>query len=256
MNRRPCTATSNITPFQLLLGTVLDYSSLRVFGSLCYPNLTATTAHKLCPRSTACVFIGYPDDHRGYRCYDLATKRVITSRHVVFDESQFPFRRPLDRLPSTVPSPAAIIDDTPPVRLQHLVAPAPARVPSTPLASATTPATRSSPGDTASATAQSSPSIGATRTASPPTPSTPHADDTEGTPQTTTPPPPSPPRHHMITRAKAGIRRPHPKYVALAATTTSTSPSTSSAASTSPSSSTSTISPLPSSAHAALRDVN
>nr|CAB3463731.1 unnamed protein product [Digitaria exilis] len=153
MNRRPCTATSNITPFQLLLGTVLDYSSLRVFGSLCYPNLTATTAHKLCPRSTACVFIGYPDDHRGYRCYDLATKRVITSRHVVFDESQFPFRRPLDRLPSTVPSPAAIIDDTPPVRLQHLVAPAPARVPSTPLASATTPATRSSPGDTASATA-------------------------------------------------------------------------------------------------------
>ena len=32
-----------------------DYS-LRVFGCLCYPNLSATTRHKLSPRSMACVF--------------------------------------------------------------------------------------------------------------------------------------------------------------------------------------------------------
>jgi hypothetical protein len=43
-------------------------------------------------RSTICVFIGYPADHRGYRCYNLTIGRVITSRHVVFDEAVFPFR--------------------------------------------------------------------------------------------------------------------------------------------------------------------
>ena len=36
--------------------------------------------------------MGYPADHRGYRCFDLTTRRVITSRHVIFDEHTFPFR--------------------------------------------------------------------------------------------------------------------------------------------------------------------
>lgn len=39
-----------------------------------------------------CVFLGYPTSHRGYRCLDLAThKIIIISRHDTFDESSFPF---------------------------------------------------------------------------------------------------------------------------------------------------------------------
>jgi transposase InsO family protein len=109
INRRPCRATGAITPFELLFGVAPDYSTLRVFGALCFPNLSATTTHKLCPRSTTCVFLGYPPDHRGYRCYDLATKCVITSRHVVFDEHQYPFRTPplsTPPLAAITPSPA------------------------------------------------------------------------------------------------------------------------------------------------------
>src|SRR5207253_917762 len=60
-------------------------------GSLCYPNLSATTPHKLTPRLIACVFIGYPSLHKGYRCLDISTHRIIVSRHVVFDEFVFPF---------------------------------------------------------------------------------------------------------------------------------------------------------------------
>jgi transposase InsO family protein len=86
LNRRPCRATGTVTPHDLLLGAPSRYDDLRVFGCLCYPNLSATAANKLSPRSTACVFLGYPTDHRGYRCLDLTTRRVITSRHVVFDE--------------------------------------------------------------------------------------------------------------------------------------------------------------------------
>jgi histone deacetylase 1/2 len=37
------------------------------------------------------VFLGYPSSHRGYRCLDLSTRRIITLRHVVFDEFTFPF---------------------------------------------------------------------------------------------------------------------------------------------------------------------
>jgi hypothetical protein len=68
-----------------LFGCPPTYDHLRVFGCLCYPNLSATTPHKLSPRSTLCVFLGYSDHHKGYRCLDLHSNRVI------FDETSFPF---------------------------------------------------------------------------------------------------------------------------------------------------------------------
>jgi hypothetical protein len=46
--------------------------------------------HKLSPRSTQCVFLGYSADHKGYHCLYLSTNRLIVPRHVVFDEDSFP----------------------------------------------------------------------------------------------------------------------------------------------------------------------
>jgi hypothetical protein len=67
------------------------YDHLRVFGCASYPNTAATAPHKLAPRSTLCVFLGYSLDHKGYRCFDLYSRRVLIPRHVVFDESVFPY---------------------------------------------------------------------------------------------------------------------------------------------------------------------
>jgi hypothetical protein len=50
--------------------------------------------HKLAPRSTRCVFLGYSSDHKGYRCLNFSTNRLIISRHVVFDEDNFPLAAP------------------------------------------------------------------------------------------------------------------------------------------------------------------
>lgn len=81
----------NEVPFTRLYRTPLEYGHLRVFGCLCYPNLQATSPHKPAPRSTACVFLGYPSFHKGYSCLDLSICRIIISQHVVFDETVFPF---------------------------------------------------------------------------------------------------------------------------------------------------------------------
>jgi hypothetical protein len=73
INRRPCRATADATPYSLLFSVPATYDELRVFGCRCYPNMISTSANKLAPRSTMCVFIGYPADHRGYRCYNINT---------------------------------------------------------------------------------------------------------------------------------------------------------------------------------------
>jgi histone deacetylase 1/2 len=112
INRRPCHTSGTSTPYQLLLGEPPSYNHLRVFGCLCFPNQAATTPNKLSACSVPCAFLGYPSYHRGYRCLDLRTRRVITSRHVTFDETQFPFHsEQLQSVPTTTGS-ATVCDET------------------------------------------------------------------------------------------------------------------------------------------------
>jgi len=91
LNRLPSAACLAPMPHHALFGTPPRYDHVRVFGCACYPNTTTTAPHKLAPHSTLCVFLGYSPDHKGYRCYDLTSRRVLISRHVVFDKSVFPF---------------------------------------------------------------------------------------------------------------------------------------------------------------------
>lgn len=90
-NRHPTKTLDFQTPYFTLYGVHPSYSHLRVFGCLCYPNLSSTATNKLSPHSTMCVFLGYPLEHKGYQCLDLSSNRIIISRHVIFDETQFPF---------------------------------------------------------------------------------------------------------------------------------------------------------------------
>jgi histone deacetylase 1/2 len=79
------------SPHSTLFGTESYYEHLRVFGWKCYPNLSATATHNLSLRSALCVFLGYSTHHKGYCCLDLSSNKIIISRHVTFDEHNFPF---------------------------------------------------------------------------------------------------------------------------------------------------------------------
>ncbi|KAL8144195.1 hypothetical protein V2J09_017227 [Rumex salicifolius] len=91
LNITPTATLQMRTPHTALLKTEPDYQSLRVFGCLCYPTLTATTNHKLEPRTRQCIFLGYAAHHKGYKCLDLKNHKIIISRHVIFFETEFPF---------------------------------------------------------------------------------------------------------------------------------------------------------------------
>jgi hypothetical protein len=62
-----------------------------MFGHACWPNLRPYNSKKLEFRSKQCVFLGYSNLHKGYKCQDPAQGRVYISRDVVFDETIFPF---------------------------------------------------------------------------------------------------------------------------------------------------------------------
>lgn len=93
LNILPTKVLGYKSPTQILYQKNPSYSHLRVFGCLCFPLFPSTTINKLQARSTPCVFLGYPSNHRGYKCYDLSARKIIISRHVHFDETQFPFSK-------------------------------------------------------------------------------------------------------------------------------------------------------------------
>ena len=138
------------TPHFALYGTAPSYDHLRVFGCACYPNTSATAPHKLSPRSTRCLFLGYSPDHKGYRCLDLTSHRIIISRHVVFDEDVFPLAgstppTDLDSLLESDPIPpppsAPCLAPLPAPRAAPTTSSAPRAAPSTPPAPRAAPST-------------------------------------------------------------------------------------------------------------------
>jgi hypothetical protein len=99
INTIPSSHSSGLSPFEKLYGYVTDYSSFRVFGCTCFVLHPHVERSKLSPRSAICVFLGYGEGKKGYRCFDPITHKLYVSRHVVFLE-----HIPFFSIPSTTHS--------------------------------------------------------------------------------------------------------------------------------------------------------
>ena len=91
INRMPSVVLQNKSPYEVLFHTIPVVSHLRVFGCACYPLLQPCHAHKLQLKTIKCVFLGYASQYKGYTCYDVVCKCTYISRHVIFDELDFPY---------------------------------------------------------------------------------------------------------------------------------------------------------------------
>jgi hypothetical protein len=91
INRLPATATRPQTPFEKLFHHPPNYTHLKTFGCECWPYLRPYNSHKFSFRSTSCVFLGYSKPHSGYKCLDISSGRIYVARHVIFNETTFPF---------------------------------------------------------------------------------------------------------------------------------------------------------------------
>ena len=74
----------------MLFHSLPSLTTLKTFGCACFPLLKPYTAHKLQPKSSQCIFLGYPPLSKGYICFDPHTQKVYITPHVLFHESEFP----------------------------------------------------------------------------------------------------------------------------------------------------------------------
>jgi hypothetical protein len=92
INRLPSSVNKLKSPFELLFGKSPDYKFLKYFGCQRFPYLRPYNSHKFSFQSKSCVFLGYSKPHLGYKCFDTVSRKTFIARHVIFNESAFPFQ--------------------------------------------------------------------------------------------------------------------------------------------------------------------
>jgi hypothetical protein len=76
--------THKKSSFEFLYEKLPDYSSLRVFGCVCFVSLPSYKRNELEPQSQLCYFLSYGISQKGFRCYDPISRRLRISHHVEF----------------------------------------------------------------------------------------------------------------------------------------------------------------------------
>ena len=80
------------TPYEAWFYTKTNVSHFKIFGSTCFVYIPSQQRQKLDGKSVRCVFIGYSEESKAYRCHDPLTNKLYVSRDVIFDEGEVYFK--------------------------------------------------------------------------------------------------------------------------------------------------------------------
>jgi hypothetical protein len=86
-NRSPTKILDLKMPFEVLYGYKPEVGHLRIFGSKAFAHIPKDERRKLDAKSVKCIFLGYCDDHKAYKLFDLSAHKLIASRYVIFHEN-------------------------------------------------------------------------------------------------------------------------------------------------------------------------
>lgn len=86
LNRCPTFAVKDVTPQEAWSGIKPNVEHFRVWGSLAHVHVPNEKRGKLDDKSNTCILLGFSEESKGYRLFNPATKKVVVSRDVVFEE--------------------------------------------------------------------------------------------------------------------------------------------------------------------------
>ncbi|KAI5313202.1 hypothetical protein L3X38_042376 [Prunus dulcis] len=87
-NRCFTTSVSNKTPFEAFTGRKPGIKHQKVFGCICYTHVPSPLRQKFDDKARKGVFMGYGSGEKGYRVYDLQSKKIVLSMTVIFSENK------------------------------------------------------------------------------------------------------------------------------------------------------------------------
>jgi hypothetical protein len=76
MNRTPTTVVHGMTPEKKFTGNKPDVSHFIMFGSIAYVHVLNKKRSKLDLKVEKCIFIGYSLQQKGYRYFNLSTRKL------------------------------------------------------------------------------------------------------------------------------------------------------------------------------------
>ena len=88
-NRSPTSSLKDSTPYEYWHNEKPDVSHLKVFGCNVFVHVPNSKRKKLDKKSISCVFVGYPEGSKGYKVYNLDTKKFLRNCDVIFLENNF-----------------------------------------------------------------------------------------------------------------------------------------------------------------------
>jgi hypothetical protein len=86
-NRSPHRSVKDKTPYEAWSSLKLEVTHFRIFGSRAWAQIPSEKRKVLDPQSIDYIFVGYPNDVKGYRLIDLSSNWLIIERSVQFEES-------------------------------------------------------------------------------------------------------------------------------------------------------------------------
>ena len=88
MNRCPIKNVKKKVPQEAWTGMNHSVSHLKVFSCVAYAHVPDELRRKIDKKGQKCIFVGYSEDTKAYKLYDLVTRKVIISCDVQFAKNE------------------------------------------------------------------------------------------------------------------------------------------------------------------------
>jgi hypothetical protein len=88
MNRGPTKSVKNKVPQEAWTGMKHNVVHLKVFGCVACAHVLDELKNKLDKKGRKCIFVGYSEDIKAYKLYDLVARKFIISHDVQFVENE------------------------------------------------------------------------------------------------------------------------------------------------------------------------
>jgi hypothetical protein len=104
LNFSPTSSLKNKFPQEAWSGMKSSVSHFKVLRCVAYSHFPKDLRINLDDRSEKCIFVGYSENSKAYRLYNLITQKLIVSRDVKFQEDKYLDNQTSEMIVHEIPS--------------------------------------------------------------------------------------------------------------------------------------------------------